>query len=76
MCTHAKSGFRKPVDRLNLSATPSLSPLPKTYKTAFLDPNWAATMNEEFQALLANANWQLVPRPSNANVVFGKWVYC
>jgi hypothetical protein len=54
MRTRAKSGFRKPVDRLNLSATPSLSPLPKTYKTTLLDTNWAAALNDEYKALLAN----------------------
>jgi hypothetical protein len=74
MRTRAKSGFRKPVHRLNLSDTPTLTPLPKTYKISLLDRNWATTMNNEYQALLANDTWQLVPRPSNTNVVFDKRV--
>ena len=75
MCTRAKSGFRQPVDRLNLHATPTTSPLPTSYKAALLDPNWAAAMQDEFNALLQNQTWTLVPRPSGANVVSGKWVF-
>jgi hypothetical protein len=77
MRTHAKSGFRLPTQHLNLLATPSLSisPLPKTYKTALLDPNWAAAMREEFSTLLQNDTWQLVPCPSGVNIVSGKWVF-
>jgi hypothetical protein len=63
-----KLGFRLPTDCLYLSpTTTSLSPLPKTYKSALLDPNWAAAMQEEFQALLANQTWQVVPHPRDAN---------
>jgi hypothetical protein len=75
MRTRAKSGFRLPKTRLNLHASPTLSPLPKTYKSALLDPNWSAAMRDEFQALQSNNTWQLVPRPPNANVVSGKWVF-
>ena len=77
MRTRAKSGFRLPTKRLNLHATPSLSlsPLPKTYKAALADPNWASAMSDEFQALQSNNTWQLVPRPPNANVVSGKRVF-
>jgi hypothetical protein len=75
MRTRAKSGFRLPQTRLNLHASPTLSPLPKTYKSALLDPNWSAAMRDEFHALQSNNTWQLVPRPPNANVVSGKWVF-
>uniref|UniRef100_A0A8R7R8J2 Reverse transcriptase Ty1/copia-type domain-containing protein n=1 Tax=Triticum urartu TaxID=4572 RepID=A0A8R7R8J2_TRIUA len=75
MRTRSKSGFRQPIDRLNLHATLSLSQVAKSYKTALLDPNWAVTMQEEFLALTENNTWQLVPRPSNTNVVSGKWVF-
>jgi hypothetical protein len=52
-----------------------LSSLPKTYKSALLDPKWAAAMQDEYNALLENNTWQLVPRPSNSNIVSGKWIF-
>ena len=32
-------------------------------------------MVDEYQALIDNDTWRLVPRPPNANVVTGKWIY-
>jgi hypothetical protein len=32
-------------------------------------------MRDEFQALIDNQTWQLVPRPPGANVDSGKWVF-
>lgn len=32
-------------------------------------------MRDEFDALLANNTWDLVPKPSGANIVSGKWVF-
>jgi hypothetical protein len=75
MRTRGKSGFRlPPKDRLNLHVSVSSS-LPKSYKSALLDPNWAAAMKDEYDALIQNNTWQLVPRPSNTNIVSGKWVF-
>ena len=34
-----------------------------------------AAMQEEFDALLRNRMWQLVPRPRHANVITAKWVF-
>jgi hypothetical protein len=48
-----------------LSATTSSSPLPvpTNYRSALDDANWRAAMMDEYQALIDNNTWQLVPRP-------------
>src|SRR4051812_28857804 len=75
MRTRAKRGFHLPVRKLNLTATPALSPIPSSYKRALLDPLWRAAMRAEFDALIQNNTWTLVSKPPNANVVSGKWVF-
>jgi hypothetical protein len=74
MLTRGKRGFRQPKVRLDLHVAP-LSPVPKSYRGALADQNWRAAMSEEFSALQKNNTWDLVPRPSGANIVTGKWVY-
>ncbi|WVZ54421.1 hypothetical protein U9M48_005215 [Paspalum notatum var. saurae] len=32
-------------------------------------------MEDEFQALISNNTWTLVPRPPRANIVSGKWIF-
>lgn len=73
MCTRSKSGISKPNSFYSLSTT--ISPIPKSHKIAIQDPLWFKSMKEEFDALIKNKTWDLVPRPSHANVVTGKWLY-
>jgi hypothetical protein len=74
MRTRGKAGIAQPVDRLNLHAVPK-SPLPRSVRDALSDPNWRATMQAEYDALLANDTWSLVPLPPGINVVTGKWIH-
>jgi hypothetical protein len=32
-------------------------------------------MEDEYEALMGNGNWELVSRPHGSNVVTGKWVF-
>ena len=75
MQTRARHGIFKPIDKLNLHTQPSQSPLPKNYSQAFQDPNWHNAMTEEFNALISNGTWVLVPRPPTANVVNCIWLF-
>jgi hypothetical protein len=50
-------------------------PLPLNYRSALADPNWKAAMADEYQALIDNGTWRLVPRPPDANIVRGKWIF-
>jgi hypothetical protein len=38
LCTRGKRGFHLLVRHLNLTSTPSISPIPTSYKRAHLDP--------------------------------------
>jgi hypothetical protein len=78
MWTHAKGGLKvPPTKRLNLSVThtTTLSLIPKSYRATLEDPNWLATMQDEYHALVAIKTWSLIPRPSTANLISGKWVF-
>ncbi|RVW98311.1 Retrovirus-related Pol polyprotein from transposon RE1 [Vitis vinifera] len=83
MITRAKSGIFKPRHPAHLSFVQS-SPLihallatskPKGFKSAAKNPAWLAAMDDEIKALQTNHTWDLVPRPSNTNIVGSKRVF-
>lgn len=48
---------------------------PKSYLQATKNPNWQHVMQLEFDALMFNRTWDLVPRPPATNVVGCKWIF-
>jgi hypothetical protein len=77
MVTRRATRVTKPMDRLQLSvaAAPlTLSPVPTSVRSALTDPHWCHAM-EEYEALLSNSTWDLVPRPPVVNVVTDKWIF-
>ncbi|GKE58573.1 ribonuclease H-like domain-containing protein, partial [Tanacetum coccineum] len=64
----------RPPDRLTLHVS-SVSPLPKSYRDAFRDPNWQNAMQDEYNALIKNNTWTLVPRPPDTNIVRCMWLF-
>ncbi|GJU64618.1 ribonuclease H-like domain-containing protein [Tanacetum coccineum] len=74
MVTRSQSSIVKPIDRLSLY-TSSISPIPKSLFLALKDPNWCNAMYDEYNALVKNGTWILVPRPSDVNLVRFMWLF-
>ena len=53
----------------------NISAEPTCYTSAMKDPKWRAAMNLEFDALLKNQTWELVPSHLAQNIVGCKWVF-
>jgi hypothetical protein len=72
-----KWGFWLLADKLTLSATSSspLSPVPTFICVALTDPSWCRAVEEEYDALITNTTWDLVPHPVRSNVVTDKWIF-
>ncbi|CAJ2641560.1 unnamed protein product [Trifolium pratense] len=77
MTTRAQHGIFKPRQLFNLhtSTSPVISPLPTNPINALQDHNWKMAMKDEYDALIENKTWDLVPRPTNANVIRSLWIF-
>ncbi|KAJ9562428.1 hypothetical protein OSB04_007588 [Centaurea solstitialis] len=56
------------------SRTGSLKPK-QIFDAAICDPHWRAAMDAEMAAILSNYTWDLVPKPSDANIVGNRWLF-
>nr|GFB19471.1 ribonuclease H-like domain-containing protein [Tanacetum cinerariifolium] len=68
MVTRAKAGIFKLLERMICHVT-TTSTIPRSHVHALRDPNWKEVMLDEYNALITNETWVLVPRPANVNVV-------
>ncbi|CAL2238106.1 unnamed protein product [Prunus armeniaca] len=78
MVTRAKAGISKPNPRYALVATKHPIPSsvePTCVSQAIKDPLWRAAMSTEFNALISNGTWELVPSDSTQNLIGCKWVF-
>jgi hypothetical protein len=48
---------------------------PKSYSEAAGNPFWESTMQEEYNSILKNQTWDLVPLPYGRKLVRCRWVY-
>ncbi|RVW94165.1 Retrovirus-related Pol polyprotein from transposon RE1 [Vitis vinifera] len=74
--TRSKHNIHKPIQKLNLIAQlqqPTLEPT--TVTQALKDPKWRQAMSAEFDALLRNGTWDLVPSHPTQNLVGCKWIF-
>ena len=75
--TRAKNNIHKPINKLNLSTMLSTSSdlESTTSAQALKNPKWRQAMSEEFNALIRNGTWKLIPSASCQNVVGCKWIF-
>jgi len=48
---------------------------PSTFEEAVEHREWKDAMNEEYQSIMKNGVWEIVPRPEDKPVVTSKWIY-
>ncbi|CAN1134237.1 Retrovirus-related Pol polyprotein from transposon TNT 1-94 [Linum perenne] len=74
MVTRAQTGKLKP--KSYSTQTHDSTPEPTCFTVAHKQPEWRQAMQDEFNALLHNKTWTLVPHPSHGKRIVGnKWVY-
>ena len=48
---------------------------PTSYEEATKKKEWVEEMAEEYQSIMKNDVWDIVPKPENKSVVSSKWIY-
>ena len=48
---------------------------PSTFEEAVNNQEWKDAMNEEYQSIMKNGAWEIVPRPKDKSLVTSKWIY-
>nr|GEU32165.1 ribonuclease H-like domain-containing protein [Tanacetum cinerariifolium] len=67
-------GIVKPIDRLSLN-TFSISLIPINPSDALKDLQWRNAIYDEYNALIKNSTWTLVPRPTCVTMVRSMWLF-
>ncbi|KAH9793691.1 retrovirus-related pol polyprotein from transposon RE1 [Citrus sinensis] len=71
MITRSKAGIFKP----KLYNVTLVHKEPESVKEAMENPKWFAAMKDEYNALMDNKTWSLVPRSAGQKIVGNKWVF-
>ncbi|PWA88754.1 ribonuclease H-like domain-containing protein [Artemisia annua] len=72
---HTAPAPSNPTNNPNPVSTHPMATRFRSYPHAFNDPNWYRAMIDEYNALIKNNTWILVPRPPDANIVLSMWLF-
>jgi hypothetical protein len=78
LCTWLQNNIRNPktyTDGTVQYALLAQSEEPENVEAALREEHWCNAMKEEYQALMKNENWTLVPPHHASNLIDCKWVY-
>ena len=56
---------------LCIAAVVPSTDVPTSIQEALDDPNWKAALKAEFDSLVDNKVWELVPKPANRKIISG-----
>ena len=76
--TRSRTGVFKPkclIVSVSSSLPNLMSQEPSLVAEALSNSNWKKAMNEEYNALIKNGTWTLVPFSEGMNIVDNKWVF-
>jgi hypothetical protein len=48
---------------------------PSSFQEVVQDPTWVDEMVEEYESIVKNSAWEIVPRPVDKSVVGSIWIY-
>ena len=48
---------------------------PSSFEEAVEEPTWVDAMIEEYDSIIRNSAWEIVPRPEGKSVVGSQWIY-
>ena len=48
---------------------------PSSFEEAVQEPTWVNSMVEEYDSIVRNSAWEIVPRPVDKSVVGSRWIY-
>ena len=48
---------------------------PSCFEEAAQEPTWVDAMVEEYDSIVRNSPWEIVPRPMGKSVVGSRWIY-
>jgi hypothetical protein len=48
---------------------------PSSFQEAVQDPTWVDAMVEEYDSIVKNNVWEIVPRPIDKSMVGSRWIY-
>ncbi|OIT30957.1 putative mitochondrial protein, partial [Nicotiana attenuata] len=71
--TRSQNNIFKPKSKLSFLT--HFAPTPVTFNQANKHEEWRQAMKVEYDALIKNQTWELVPREPSKNVVDCKWLY-
>lgn len=75
MTTRGKQGILKPNSKYALRASHSPNQVPKTVNQTLADPHFRQAMSEEYNSIVRNNTYSLVPPRDDQNVIGCHWIF-